>query len=139
MAIVEARQSAAENGIPIGSVLSRTGEVVGRGRNRRVQHKDPTAHAEIECIRAAGRIGSFTNTTLVSTLTPCFMCAGAVVQFKIPRVVVLDDVNFAGAINLMESHNVEVEIVRDRDVISMMAEFIRQNPHLWSEDVGQLA
>lgn len=67
------------------------------------------------------------------------MCAGAVVQFKIPRVVVLDDVNFAGAINLMASHNVEVEIVRDRDVISMMAEFIGQNPQLWSEAVGQLA
>lgn len=135
-AIAEARRGLAEGGIPIGSVLVRKNTIIGRGHNRRVQKKDPIIHAEIDCLRNAGRIGSYKNTVLYSTLMPCYLCAGAAVQFGIPQVVVGESRNFSGAREFMEEHGI---VVIDLDLpacVAMMADFIRKNPLLWNEDIG---
>lgn len=135
-AIAEARQGLTEGGIPIGSVLVRENTIIGRGHNRRVQKKDPIIHAEIDCLMSAGRIGSYKNTVLYSTLMPCYLCAGAAVQFGIPRVVVGESRNFSGAREFMEQHGI---VVIDLDLpacVAMMADFIRKNPLLWNEDIG---
>lgn len=137
-AIAEAQQGLAEGGIPIGSVLVRNNVIIGRGHNRRVQKGDPVIHAEIDCLMNAGRIGSFKNCVLYSTLMPCYLCAGAAVQFRIPNVVVGESRTFAGAGKFMEEHGIEVADL-DLDVcIHMMEEFIRKNPALWNEDIGEL-
>ncbi len=136
-AIAEARRGLDEGGIPIGSVLVRDGEILGRGHNRRVQQGDPILHAEIDCLRNAGRIGSYRNTTLYSTLSPCYLCSGAVVQFQIPRVVVGEARTFPGAPDFLANHGVEVEILDLDECADMMAAFIRQNPALWNEDIGE--
>ncbi|MBN1193899.1 MAG: nucleoside deaminase [Methanomicrobiaceae archaeon] len=136
-AIAEAETGLSEGGIPIGAVLVRDGRVIGRGHNRRVQLSDPVLHAEIDCLRNAGRIGSYAGTVLYSTLMPCFLCAGAVVQFGIPRVVAGESRNFAGAKTFLEEHGVVVE---DRDLpvcAKMMESFIREHPALWDEDIGE--
>ena len=106
-AISEAKKSLLDGGIPIGSVLVRNGSIIGRGFNKRIQDNDPMAHAEIDCLRNAGRIGSYEGTMLYTTLTPCYLCAGAVVQFGIQKVIVGESRNFAGAKTFMESHGVE--------------------------------
>lgn len=137
-AIEQARQGFAEGGIPIGSVLVKDGQIVGAGRNRRVQDGDPMTHAEIDCLRRAGRIGSYRGTTLYSTLMPCYLCAGAVVQFGIKRVLVGESQTFPGAREFMEQHGVEVIDLNLPECQTMMQEFIRQNPELWYEDIGQL-
>lgn len=137
-AIEQARQGFAEGGIPIGSVLVKDGQIVGAGRNRRVQDGDPITHAEIDCLRRAGRLGSYQGTTLYSTLMPCYLCAGAVVQFGIKRVLVGESQTFAGAREFMEQHGVEVIDLNLPECQAMMQEFIRQNPALWYEDIGQL-
>jgi cytosine deaminase len=137
LAIEEARLGLAEGGIPIGSVLVRDGVVLGRGRNRRVQDGDPITHAEIDCLRNAGRIGRYTGCILYSTLMPCYLCAGAVVQFKIRKVVVGESMTFPGARELMERHGVEV-IDCDLDVCKrLMDEFVSANPSLWCEDIAE--
>ncbi len=136
-AIAEARSGLAEGGIPIGSVLCRGGEIIGRGHNRRVQFLDPMAHAEIDCLRNAGRQKSYRDTVLVSTLMPCYLCAGAVVQFGIPRVIAGESQSFPGARAFMESHGVEVIDLADPVCIALMAAFIRDCPDLWNEDIGQ--
>jgi len=107
-AITEAKKGLAEGGIPIGSVLVKDTKIVGRGHNRRVQHNDPMAHAEIDCLKNAGRIGSYKDITLYSTLMPCYLCAGAIVQFGIKKVVAGESRTFAGAKELMIEHGVEV-------------------------------
>ncbi|MFQ5970888.1 MAG: nucleoside deaminase [Alphaproteobacteria bacterium] len=136
-AIAEARRGAAEGGIPIGSVLVRAGDIIGRGHNRRVQDGDPVAHAEIVCLRNAGRIGRFHDTVLYSTLMPCFLCAGAIVQFGIVRVLAGESRTFAGARAFMEAHGVQV-VDLDLDACrTMMADFIREHPELWDEDIGK--
>lgn len=137
-AIGEARRGLAEGGIPIGSVLVRGGAVVGRGHNRRVQQGDPIAHAEIDCLKAAGRIGSYRGTVLYSTLMPCFLCAGAIVQFRIPRVVAGESETFGGARTFLESQGVEVVDLGLEECKRMMREFIAANPRLWNEDIGEL-
>ncbi len=137
-AIEQARQGFAEGGIPIGSVLVKEGQIVGAGRNRRVQDGDPMTHAEIDCLRRAGRIGSYRGTTLYSTLMPCYLCAGAVVQFGIKRVLVGESQTFPGAREFMEQHGVEVIDLNLPECQTMMQEFIRKNPELWYEDIGQL-
>ncbi|MEN9214926.1 MAG: nucleoside deaminase [Gloeomargarita sp. DG02_3_bins_56] len=137
-AIEQARQGFAEGGIPIGSVLVKDGQIVGAGRNRRVQDGDPMTHAEIDCLRRAGRIGSYRGTTLYSTLMPCYLCAGAVVQFGIKRVLVGESQTFPGAREFMEQHGVEVIDLNLPECQTMMQEFIRKNPELWYEDIGQL-
>ncbi|MBI3924550.1 MAG: nucleoside deaminase [Armatimonadetes bacterium] len=137
-AIEEARQGMAEGGIPIGSALTRGGKVIGRGHNKRVQEKDPILHAEIDCLRNTGRIGSYRDTVLYSTLMPCYLCAGAIVQFQVPRVVVGEATTFSGAAAFLESHGVEVEVLDLPECIQMMERFIRENPRLWNEDIGTL-
>jgi cytosine deaminase len=137
-AVAEAERGLAEGGIPIGSVLVRGNAVIGRGHNRRVQEGDPVVHAEIDCIRNAGRIGSYRDTVLYSTLMPCYLCAGAAVQFGIPKVVAGESRNFPGAREFMEEHGIEVVDLDDPVCVRMMAGFIRQNPRLWNEDIGEL-
>ena len=137
-AIAEAKTGLSEGGIPIGSVLVKGGEIIGRGHNRRVQYDDPIIHAEIDCLRNAGRIGSYRGTTLYSTLMPCYLCAGAVVQFGIKKVVAGESVNFEGAQSFIESKGVEVVDLHLSECIEMMAEFIRVYPALWNEDIGEL-
>lgn len=135
-AIEEARKGWDEGGIPIGSVLVRDGQVLGRGRNRRVQQGDPMAHAEIDCLRNAGRIGHYRGTVLYSTLMPCYLCAGAVVQFGIPKVIAGESVTFPGARDLLEAKGVEVVDVRSEDCIALMRRLIAEKPRLWNEDIG---
>jgi cytosine/creatinine deaminase len=137
LAIQEAQQGRQEGGIPIGSVLVKEGTVLGKGHNRRVQEQDPVAHAEIDCLRRAGRIGNYRNTTLYSTLMPCYLCAGAVVQFEIKRVVVGESKTFDGARDFMEAHGVEVVDLDLAECKELMEEFINKNPQLWNEDIGK--
>lgn len=137
-AIIEAKSGYEEGGIPIGAVLVRDGRIVGRGHNRRVQEDDPIIHAEIDCLRNAGRIKSYRDTTLYSTLMPCYLCAGAVVQFGIPRVIVGESRNFSGAKDFLVSRGVEVTDLDLDECADMMARFIEENPELWNEDIGEL-
>ena len=136
-AIDEARAGLTEKGIPIGSVLIKNGQIVGRGHNKRVQDGDPITHAEIDCLRNAGRVGSYKNTVLYSTLMPCYLCAGAVVQFGIKKVIVGESQTFSGAKEFMESHGVEVIDLNLDECVHMMEDFIKKNPTLWNEDIGE--
>lgn len=138
IAIEEARQGKREGGIPIGSVLIRDGIVLGRGHNKRVQDNDPVTHAEIDCLRNAGRVGNYRDTILYSTLMPCYLCAGAVVQFGIKKVFAGEDETFGGAREFMESHGVEVINLQSEECKQMMREFIAEHPDLWFEDIGEL-
>jgi cytosine deaminase len=135
-AIAEAKQGLLEGGIPIGSVLVKDGIVLGRGHNKRVQDGDPVTHAEIDCLRNAGRIGKYKDTTLYSTLMPCYLCAGAVVQFGIKKVIAGESQTFPGAREFMESHGVEVIDLNLDECKHLMSEFIQNNPQLWNEDIG---
>lgn len=135
-AIDEAKQGLADGGIPIGSVLVKDGQIVGRGHNQRVQKNDPMTHAEIDCLRNAGRIGNYRGTTLYSTLMPCYLCAGAVVQFGIKKVIVGESKTFPGAPEFMRSHGVEVIDLGDTECVEMMNQFIAEKPELWNEDIG---
>jgi cytosine deaminase len=135
-AIKEAKKGRAEGGIPIGSVLVENGQIVGRGHNRRVQEESPILHAEIDCLRSAGRIGSYRGTVLYSTLMPCYLCAGAVVQFSIPKVVVGESESFAGARAFLISHGVELVDLDLRECKAIMRKFIAERPDLWNEDIG---
>ncbi len=137
-AIEEAIRGLDSGGIPIGSVLVKENEIIGRGHNQRVQKKDPILHAEIDCLRNAGRIGTYRGTTLYSTLCPCYLCAGAVVQFGIKKVMVGESETFPGATEFMESHGVEVINLDLDECKNLMKEFIQKNPELWNEDIGQL-
>lgn len=136
-AIAEAKQGLTEGGIPIGSVLVRAGEILGRGHNKRVQDGDPVTHAEIDCLRNAGRIGTYRGTTLYSTLMPCYLCAGAVVQFGIKKVIAGESETFAGAKAFMESHGVEVVDLDLEECKQLMRDFITNRPQLWQEDIGE--
>lgn len=137
MAITMARQGLKEGGSPIGSVLVRDGRILGQGYNKRVQEADPVTHAEIDCLRNAGRIGSYRDTVLYSTLMPCYLCAGAVVQFGIKKVIVGESQTFAGAREFMESHGVEVIDLELEDCVKLMQDFIEKNSALWYEDIGK--
>lgn len=135
-AIAQAKQGLQAGGIPIGSVLVKNGEIIGRGHNKRVQDNDPITHAEIDCLRNAGRIGSYKDTTLYSTLMPCYLCAGAVVQFGIKKVIAGESETFLGAREFMESHLIEVIDLNLNECKQLMSEFIQNNPKLWNEDIG---
>jgi cytosine deaminase len=136
-AIAQARRGLAEGGIPIGSSLAKDGELVGSGRNKRVQDGDPVTHGETDCLRSAGRLGSYRGCTLYSTLMPCYYCAGAAVQFGIKKVVVGESRNFAGAPEFMRQHGIEVVDLDLPECYEMMAKFIQEHPALWNEDIGQ--
>lgn len=136
-AIEEAKKGLAEGGIPIGSVLVKDGKIIGRGHNQRVQQGDPMAHAEIDCLRNAGRIGQYKDTILYSTLMPCYLCSGAVVQFGIKQVVVGESVTFPGGPEFMEQHGVHITNLQNQECIDLMNKFIAEKPDLWNEDIGE--
>lgn len=133
----EAMQGLKEGGIPIGSVLVRGGLIIGRGHNQRVQKGSAILHGEMDCLMNAGRQTSYRDTVIYSTLSPCMMCSGTIVQFKIPRVVVGEAVNFPGAPEFLRSHGVVVEILNDPELIRMMGDFIQDRPELWNEDIAE--
>lgn len=135
-AIEQAQKSLNEGGIPIGSVLVRDDKIIASGHNKRVQESNPILHGEMDCLNNAGRIGSYKNTIIYSTLMPCYMCAGTIVQFKIPKVIVGESRTFSGAREFMESHGVEVIDMDDPVCTQMMEQFIKDKPELWSEDIG---
>ncbi len=137
-AIDEAKSGLREGGIPIGSVLVKDGKIIGRGHNKRVQENNPIMHAEINCLHNAGRIGRYCETILYSTLMPCYLCAGAVVQFGIRKVIVGESETFAGAKEFMESHGVKIIDLNLDECKQLMKDFIRKNPELWNEDIGEL-
>lgn len=136
-AIEEARKGLSEGGIPIGSVLVKEGRIIGKGYNQRIQKSDPMAHAEIDCLRNAGRIGSYKDTVLYSTLMPCYLCAGAVVQFGIKKVMVGESRTFEGALQFMKQNGVEVINLDSNECYEMMQDFIKENRELWYEDIGK--
>jgi len=138
LAIAEAMKGRAEGGIPIGSVLIKDGKLVAQGHNKRVQENNPILHGEMDCLNNAGRIGSYRNTVIYSTLMPCFMCAGTIVQFKIPKVIVGESQTFSGAREFMESHGVEVVDLNLPECVQMMKDFIKEKPELWNEDIMEL-
>jgi cytosine deaminase len=137
-AVEEAKKGLGEGGIPIGAVLVKDGKIIGRGHNKRVQQSDPIMHAEIDCLRNAGRIGKYDETVLYSTLMPCFLCAGAVVQFGIKKVLVGESETFSGAKEFLESYGVEVIDLNLDECKQLMKKFIQTNPKLWKEDIGEL-
>jgi cytosine deaminase len=137
LAIEEARKGQSEGGIPIGSVLVRDKQVLGRGHNTRVQSNDPTGHAEIDCLRNAGRMNSYRGTVLYSTLMPCYLCAGAIVQFGIHTVIAGESETFVGAKDLMQSHGVIVVDLELAECKKLMKDFIAARPELWNEDIGK--
>lgn len=132
-AIDEARSGLAEGGIPIGSVIVRDGKVIGRGRNRHVQNGDPTAHAEMECLRDMGPAGPLSDATLYTTMAPCIMCAGAMVHLGVGKVVIGDTTTFEGAMDFMREHGVEVETTELDELHDLAGTFIRDNPGLWKD------
>ena len=138
LAIDQAQKSLSEGGIPIGSVLVKNGELVAAGHNKRVQEKNPILHGEMDCLNNAGRVGSYRGTTIYSTLMPCYMCAGTIVQFKIKKVIVGESQTFSGAREFMESHGVEVVDLNLSECVEMMEDFIEHNTELWNEDIGEL-
>jgi len=135
--IKEAKSGLSEGGIPIGSILVLNDKIIGRGHNRRVQDNDPLAHAEIVCLRNAGRIKNYDQTVLYSTLIPCYLCAGAIVQFGIPKIVVGESDNFEGAREFLESHGVQIINLKSKECSSIMSDFIKSHPELWNEDIGE--
>lgn len=137
-AIRQARKSLDEGGIPIGSALVKNGKLVASGHNKRVQENNPILHGEMDCLNNAGRVGSFRDTVIYSTLMPCYMCAGTIVQFKIPKVIVGESRTFAGAREFMEQHGVEVIDLDLPECVTMMNQFIAEKPTLWNEDIGEL-
>src|SRR5580698_4644210 len=137
-AIEEAGKGLAEGGIPIGSVLVRDGNIIGRGHNRRVQNRSVIHHAEMNCLENAGRLPAsvYSRCVLYSTLSPCPMCSGAVLLYKIPRVVIGENITFQGPEKYLRSRGVQLEILNDQACVQMMRDFIKARPELWNEDIG---
>lgn len=137
-ALDEARAGLAEGGIPIGSVLVIDGRIVGRGHNRRVQRKSAILHAEMDCLENAGRLraSEYARATLYSTLSPCDMCSGTALLYKIPRIVIGENTTFRGPEEYVRSRGVALTIANDPDCIRLMREFIAARPELWNEDIG---
>ncbi len=138
-AIEEARQGRAEGGIPIGSVLVIDGKIVGRGHNRRVQKDSAILHAEMDCLENAGRLKpeDYRRAVLYSTLSPCDMCSGTVLLYKIPRVVIGENRTFQGSEEYLRTRGVDVVVLDDEECVRLMTEFIAANPELWNEDIGE--
>ncbi|MCX7975641.1 MAG: nucleoside deaminase [Bellilinea sp.] len=134
----EALHGYREGGIPIGSVLVLDGKIIGRGHNRRVQRGSPVLHAEMDALENAGRLApeEYRRATIYTTLSPCDMCSGAVLLYKIPRVVIGENQTFLGAEDLLKSRGVELVVLNDPQLIQMMKDFIAEKPELWYEDIG---
>jgi cytosine deaminase len=139
VAIEEAKKGLEEDGIPIGSVLVLDGKIVGRGHNRRIQAGSPILHAEMDCLENAGRLTAdeYQRATLYSTLSPCDMCSGAVLLYKIPKVIIGENQTFKGPEEYLTSRGVELVNLNDETCIQLMEEFIETNPELWNEDIGE--
>lgn len=138
VAIEEARIGLAEGGIPIGAALfDSTGRLIGRGRNRRVQEGDPSVHGETDAFRKAGRQISYRDKVMATTLAPCWYCSGLVRQFGIGTVVVGESVNFAGGVEWLREGGIRVIDLRSAECVDMLANFIREHPGLWNEDIGR--
>ena len=133
----EAQQGLREGGIPIGSVLVRNGEIIGRGHNRRVQKGDPILHGEMDAIQNAGRQKTYRDVTCYTTLSPCMMCTGTIIQFGISRVVVAESKNFKGFQDVLSLAGVAVHDAHEARCEHMMAKFIEEHPELWNEDIGE--
>jgi cytosine deaminase len=139
VAVAEARAGLAEGGIPIGAALfAADGRLLGRGRNRRVQENDPSVHGETDAFRKAGRQRDYRDTIMVTTLAPCWYCSGLVRQFNIGTVVAGESVNFAGGLDWLRAHGVRVVDLHSDECIAMLADYIRANPAVWNEDIGEL-
>jgi creatinine deaminase len=137
-AIAEATLGLTEGGIPIGSVLVIDNKIIGRGHNQRIQNSSAILHAEMACLENAGRLSNkeYSRATLYSTLSPCDMCSGAILLYKIPRVVICENKNFQGPENYLRSRNIMLEIINNDQCIQLMRTFIHENPQLWFEDIG---
>ncbi len=135
LAVAEARKGIAAGGIPIGSVLARGDALVGAGHNQRVQQRDPILHGEMDALRNAGRQRTYKDTVIYTTLSPCMMCSGTILQFGIPRVVIGENKTFGGNEEFLRSRGVDVLVVNDPDCIAMMEHFIKTQPQLWNEDI----
>ncbi len=138
-ALASARQGMAEGGIPIGASLMVDGELIAVGRNKRVQLDSAIHHGETNCIENAGRqpASVYARSTIFTTLSPCFMCAGTILLYKIPRVVIGENVNFQASEDLLRSHGVEVVVLDDAETKTMFKGWIDANPRLWNEDIGE--
>jgi cytosine deaminase len=138
-ALEEARRGQAEGGVPIGSVLVLDGRIVARGHNRRVQRGSAILHAEMDCLERAGRLtnAEYARATLYSTLSPCDMCSGAVLLYRIPRVVVGEHTNFLGPESYLRARGVEVRVEHSPECIAMLSAFIDGHPAVWNEDIGE--
>ena len=132
----QALKSYQEGGLPIGAVMVENGVIIAAGHNRRVQDSDPIAHGEMDCIRKAGRRPRYEDVTLFTTLSPCMMCSGTIVQFGVKKVVVGENRNFPGNIDFLRSHGVDVCLLNDAACISLMGRFIKERPDLWDEDIA---
>ena len=138
VAIDEARRGQAEGGIPIGAALfTRVGQLLGSGHNRRIQENDPSVHGETDAFRKAGRQHNYQDKVMVTTLAPCWYCSGLVIQFKIGTVVVGESVNFAGGVEWLREKGVEVIDLASQECVRMLADYIRNNPEVWNEDIGE--
>lgn len=137
-ALEEARKGLAEGGIPIGSVLVRDGEIIGRGHNRRVQNKSAILHAEMDCLENAGRLkaADYQRCVIYSTLSPCDMCTGTILLYKIPQVVIGENETFKGPESYSESRGVRITNLQNEECKNLMRGFIRARPELWNEDIG---
>ena len=136
LAYEEALAGYEEGGCPIGSVLAEGDRLIARGRNQRVQKGDPIAHGEMDALRNAGRQKSYRAMTIYTSLSPCMMCSGTIIQFGIPRVVIGENVNFGGNEEFLRQRGVEVIVVGDADCIALMRRFIAEKPELWAEDIA---
>ncbi len=137
IAYQEAKNGYDEGGCPIGSVLARGDVLVSQGRNQRVQKGDPIAHGEMDALRKAGRQKTYCGTTLYTSLSPCMMCTGTIIQFGIPRVVIGENTTFGGNEDFLRSRGVEVIVADDPDCIALMRRFISEKPELWNEDIAE--
>lgn len=138
VAIEEARQGLAEGGIPIGAALfHRSGKLLGRGHNRRIQESDPSVHAETDAFRKAGRQLSYRDTIMVTTLAPCWYCSGLVRQFRIGMVIVGESANFSGGVEWLRESGIEVVDLHSQECIRLLADYIAANPAVWNEDIGE--
>lgn len=139
LALDEARTGYDDGGVPVGSVLVSTGKLLAKGHNRRVQEGDPIAHGEMDCLRRAGRRPHYRDVTLYTTLSPCMMCAGTILQFDIPRLVVGERQNFEGNCDFLAERGVDVVLLNDAGCIDLMSRFIQEKPDLWNEDIAEPA
>lgn len=132
----EAKAGYEEGGCPIGSVLAEGDQLIAKGRNQRVQKSDPIAHGEMDCLRNAGRQKSYRSMSLYTSLSPCMMCTGTIIQFGIPRLVIGENVTFGGNENFLRERGIEVVIADDADCKELMRRFIEEKPELWAEDIA---